>query len=104
MRRKIAIIGTSYVGLTTGSCLSYLGHKVICVDKDGEKIQNLKKGINPIFEPGLGNGASNHLGLVTGFDSEHNFMESSGGERMVRILRGRVNSITKSRLPGGWRS
>jgi UDPglucose 6-dehydrogenase len=53
MQRKITIIGTGYVGLTTGVCLAYLGHKVICVDKDKGKIKKLKRGISPIFEPGL---------------------------------------------------
>jgi UDPglucose 6-dehydrogenase len=53
MKRKIAIIGTGYVGLTTGVCFAYLGHKIICVDNDKNKIQKLKKGIVPIFEPGL---------------------------------------------------
>ena len=53
MQRKIAIIGTGYVGLTTGVCLAYLGHKIVCVDKDKSKIQKLKKGVIPIYEPGL---------------------------------------------------
>jgi len=53
MQRKISVIGTGYVGLTTGVCLAYLGHKVICVDKDKNKIQRLQKGIVPIYEPGL---------------------------------------------------
>lgn len=52
--RKIAIIGTGYVGLTTGICLAYLGHQVICVDKDENKIKKLVAGIIPIYEPGLG--------------------------------------------------
>lgn len=53
MKRKISIIGTGYVGLTLGVCLAFLGHEVICVDKDKEKIEKLKKGIVPIFEKGL---------------------------------------------------
>ncbi len=49
----IAIIGTGYVGLTTGACLSDIGHKVICVDNDLEKINFLREGKCPIFETGL---------------------------------------------------
>jgi len=40
MQRKISVIGTGYVGLTTGACFAYLGHKVICVDKDKIKFGN----------------------------------------------------------------
>jgi UDPglucose 6-dehydrogenase len=47
---EIAIIGTGYVGLTTGACLAHIGHKVICVDNDERKIQMLKQGIIPIYE------------------------------------------------------
>lgn len=50
---KAAIIGTGYVGLTTGTCLAELGHDIICVDNDPAKLEKLNKGESPIFEPGL---------------------------------------------------
>lgn len=50
---RIAMIGTGYVGLVSGACFSDFGHDVICVDKDAAKIEALRQGIMPIFEPGL---------------------------------------------------
>jgi UDPglucose 6-dehydrogenase len=50
---NVGVVGCGYVGLVTGACLSYLGHRVVCVDKDEERISALNSGRLPFYEPGL---------------------------------------------------
>jgi UDPglucose 6-dehydrogenase len=50
---KVCIVGTGYVGITTGACLAYLGHDVTCVDVDASKVEMLRAGKSPIYEPYL---------------------------------------------------
>ncbi len=50
---RVCVIGTGYVGLVTGACLSHVGHHVICVDNNEEKVKLMKSGQTPIYEPGL---------------------------------------------------
>src|SRR2546430_15920042 len=50
---RVTVIGTGYVGAVPGACLSYLGHRVTCVDVDADKIARWQRGELPIYEPGL---------------------------------------------------
>ena len=50
---KIAMVGSGYVGLVSGACFADFGHDVVCIDKDASKIDRLRQGVMPIYEPGL---------------------------------------------------
>ncbi|MBU5316943.1 UDP-glucose/GDP-mannose dehydrogenase family protein [Clostridium bornimense] len=72
----IVVAGTGYVGLVTGACLAEVGHKVICVDVDEKKIGIMKKGISPIYEPGLSdllekNYANGNLDFTTDYEEAY---------------------------------
>lgn len=70
---NITVVGSGYVGLVSGACLSEMGNNVVCVDTDKAKIDGLRKGIIPIYEPGLetlihSNTASDHLSFTTSIE------------------------------------
>jgi UDPglucose 6-dehydrogenase len=58
---RVTMIGTGYVGLVSGACFADFGHVVTCVDKDPGKIDRLKEGVMPIFEPGLAELVANNV-------------------------------------------
>lgn len=107
---KIAIVGTGYVGLTTGACLASIGHQVTCADIDANKVAQLSEGKVAIFEEGLQTLVTN--GLKTGnlrfvvgavkavVDSEFVFLclptpESSDGSADISIIQTVVSEISQ---------
>ncbi|GIP60268.1 UDP-glucose dehydrogenase family protein [Paenibacillus woosongensis] len=77
---RIAMIGTGYVGLTTGVCYSEMGHSVICADIDEEKIRQLQQNHCPIYEPGLKeliikNSSKGNLSFTTDIEAAVNFSD-----------------------------
>ncbi len=84
---RIAVMGTGYVGLVTGTCLAESGHDVVCHDIDGEKIEHLRHGRIPIYEPGLAelvarNLKDGRLAFTT------NVAEAAGGAQLVFLAVG----------------
>ena len=51
---RVMVVGCGYVGLVTGACLAHIGHQVVCVDKDEERVSALTEGRVPFYEPGFG--------------------------------------------------
>jgi UDPglucose 6-dehydrogenase len=77
---KITMVGTGYVGLVTGACFAEIGHTVLCVDNDAKKVQMLKAGKMPIYEPGLEelvqrNTAARRLLFTTSIEEGTDFAE-----------------------------
>jgi len=86
--KNIAVIGVGYVGLVTGTCFADLGNRVVCVDIDEERIEKLKQGIMPIYEPGLEelvrrNVAAGRLSFTTSYHEAIN--DSQAPAEMVFI-------------------
>src|SRR5215213_392336 len=95
---RIAMIGTGYVGLVSGTCLADFGHHVTCVDKDAAKIEGLLAGRMPIWEPGLealvkANVERGRLDFTTNL--------GQAVEELAGLLEGPMVVVTKSTVPVG---
>src|SRR3546814_14527536 len=89
---RVAIFGTGYVGLVTGTCLAEVGHEVVCVDIDQAKVDGLDNGVIPIYEPGLepmvkANHAAGRLRFTTdaGQAVAHGARKSGGEGKGVQV-------------------
>ena len=87
MASTIAVIGTGYVGLTTGACFAHLGHNVICADIVQEKVDSLQRGEIPIHEPGLEEivRAGMHNGTLSFVLGAEHAVRPGGFETRVRL-------------------
>jgi UDPglucose 6-dehydrogenase len=109
--RKICVIGVGYVGLVTGTCFADLGHQVTCVDVDKSKVEKLRAGKMPIYEPGLEemvrrNAQANRLDFTVSYeegltDAEFAFIavgtpQGSGGEADLKHVRSAAQSIAQT--------
>lgn len=84
---EIAVVGTGYVGLVTGTCLSDIGHNVFCIDNNKQKIRAMKEGVCPIYEPGLQKLMSKNLNLGR-LHFTSNYQESIMGADLIIIAVG----------------
>jgi UDPglucose 6-dehydrogenase len=92
---KVGVIGAGYIGLVTAACFAELGNKVICVDNDRDKIEKLKKGISPIYEPGLDKLLKKNVeGQRLRFS--HSIREATQASKIVFICVGTPASATGS--------
>jgi UDPglucose 6-dehydrogenase len=109
--RRICVIGVGYVGLVTGTCFADLGHQVTCVDVDRAKIEKLRSGVMPIYEPGLEemvrrNAQAGRLHFTDAYqeglaEAEFVFIavgtpQGSGGEADLKYVRAAARSIAQA--------
>ena len=88
---NIVVAGTGYVGLVTGACLSEVGHNVTCVDIDRQKVELMKQGISPIYEPGLDELLDENVRLLI-------YMRRYGYEVKYHFDNGRLNWLFQLEL------
>ena len=85
---KLVIVGTGYVGLVSGLCFAEFGFQTVCVDKDSRRIENLKKGICPFYEPGLEDLLLKHLNKTKLLSLSPSLKDSMNGATVVFITVG----------------